>query len=78
MNQVKAKTFDYVMVNTGVPSESSVEKYLSVGQALVEADTDRIRAMGLRVVAGNFMSESDFVRHDPVKVVSRLMSMVGL
>jgi uncharacterized cofD-like protein len=78
MQQVKERVFDYVLVNTGVPSSDALEKYRSVGQVLVEADIDRIRAMGLRVIAGNFMSETDVVRHDPVKVVSRLMTMLGL
>jgi hypothetical protein len=49
-----------------------------VGQNLVDPDIDRIRAMGLKVISGNFMSESDVVRHDPVKVVSRLMTLLGL
>lgn len=78
MSQVKERVFDYVVVNTGVPSQDALEKYRHVGQNLVDPDIDRIRAMGLRVISGNFMSESDFVRHDPVKVVSRLMTMLGL
>ncbi|MEI7576177.1 MAG: uridine diphosphate-N-acetylglucosamine-binding protein YvcK [Armatimonadota bacterium] len=76
--QVKEKVFDYVVVNTGVPSQDALEKYRTVGQNLVDPDIDRIRAMGLRVISGNFMSESDVVRHDPVKVVSRLMTLLGL
>jgi uncharacterized cofD-like protein len=76
--QVKERVFDYVVVNTGVPSQEALEKYRTVGQNLVDPDIDRIRAMGLRVISGNFMSESDFVRHDPVKVVSRLMTLLGL
>jgi uncharacterized cofD-like protein len=78
MQQVKGRVFDYVLVNTGVPSQDALEKYRTVGQVLVDADIDRIRAMGLRVIAGNFMSETDVVRHDPIKVVSRLMTMLGL
>jgi len=66
-----------VMVNTGVPNESLLGRYRDVGQHLVEADIDRIRAMGLRVLQGNYMSETDFVRHDPMKVVGRLMALVG-
>ncbi len=78
LSQVKDKVFDYVVVNTGVPSQEAVEKYRTVGQNLVDPDIDRIRAMGLKVISGNFMSESDVVRHDPVKVVSRLMTLLGL
>ena len=76
LNQVKERTFDYVMVNTGVPSESSLEKYKHSGQTLVDPDIDLIKAMGIKVIQGNYMSESDVVRHDPVKVVSKLMSVL--
>jgi uncharacterized cofD-like protein len=77
INCIQTRVFDYVLINTGVPSDSSLEKYRDVGQTLVEADVDRVRALGLRVLLGNYMSESDFVRHDPMKVVSRLMTLVG-
>ncbi len=77
LNNVKLRTFDYVLVNTGTPSDSSLDKYRDVGQRLVEADIDIIRKMGYKVLHGNFMSETDFVRHDPMKVVSRVMALVG-
>jgi len=72
----EARVFDHVMVNTGNPSESALEKYRESGQHVVDADLDRIRASGLRVIAGNFISETDFVRHDPLKVAARLMRLV--
>jgi len=78
MQQVRERVFDYVLVNTGVPSDASLEKYRTVGQIFVDPDVDRIKAMGLRVIPGNFMSETDFVRHDPIKVVSKLMTILGL
>ncbi len=78
MQQVKERVFDYVLVNTGVPSDISLEKYRAVGQIFVDPDIDRIKAMGLKVMPGKFMSESDVVRHDPIKVVSKLMTMLGL
>lgn len=76
MNCVQKRIFDYVLVNTGIPTESTLEKYRESDQFLVEADVDRIRAMGFRVLPGNYMSETDFVRHDPMKVVTRLVSLV--
>ncbi len=74
---VESRVFDHVMVNTGVPSQEAIVKYRESGQHLVEADIDRLRPQGLRVIAGNFMSESDVVRHDPMKVASRLMALLG-
>ncbi|MDR3688185.1 MAG: uridine diphosphate-N-acetylglucosamine-binding protein YvcK [Fimbriimonas sp.] len=77
LNNTERKVFDYVMVNTGTPNESLLGRYSNVGQYVVEPDIDRIKVLGLKVLQGNYMSDTDFVRHDPIKVVSRLMSLVG-
>ncbi|MBX3118343.1 MAG: YvcK family protein [Fimbriimonadaceae bacterium] len=70
------KVFDYVLVNMALPSSHLVEKYRESGQFVVEADMDRIRAMGYKAIGGDFMSETDFVRHDPMRVAERLMSLL--
>ena len=77
IGNTERKVFDYVMVNTATPNESLLGKYRDVGQHMVEPDLDRIRPMGVKVLQGNFMSDSDFVRHDPMKVAARLMTLVG-
>lgn len=68
--------FDYVLINTGVPSESAQEKYRAAGSHLVEADVDRIRQMGLKVLRGDLTSETDVVRHDPMKVAQRVLTVL--
>lgn len=68
--------FDYVVVNTGLPSNQALEKYHAVGSHLVDADLDLIRAVGLKVLKGDFMSETDFVRHDPMKVAAKIMGLL--
>lgn len=68
--------FDFVLVNTGKPSEAALEKYRESGQYFVEPDVDRIRGMGFRPLAGEFAGETDFVRHDPHRVASRLMTLL--
>jgi uncharacterized cofD-like protein len=73
---VEHRICDYVLVNTGIPSVSALEKYGESAQFLVEADIDRIRALGFKVITGNFMSESDYVWHDPLRVASRLMDLL--
>lgn len=77
MANVDQRIFDSVVVNTGQPSSATLDKYRGSDQYLVEADVDRIRAMGFRVVSGNFMNETDYVRHDPLRVASRLMELVN-
>lgn len=77
LNNVEMRIFDYVLVNTAHPSESAVETYREAGQHWVEPDIDRIRPMGFRVIAGNFMSETDVVRHDAMRVAERLLKLVA-
>jgi len=67
-DNVGRKIFDYVLVNKAQPSELSLERYHEVGQNVVVADTERIKAMGYKPVAANLISESDVVRHDPNRV----------
>jgi uncharacterized cofD-like protein len=76
LKNTESRIFDYVLVNTGVPSTAAVEKYRGSDQYLVEADVDRIRAHGFRPILGDFTSESDFVRHDPAKVASRIVGLL--
>jgi uncharacterized cofD-like protein len=76
LTNTDSRIFDYVLVSTGSPSESSLEKYRESGQFLVDPDVDRIRGMGFRPVTGNFTSDTDFVRHDPSKVAERLMALL--
>jgi len=68
--------FDTVVINTGIPSEQALEKYEATGAHRVDPDIDRLRALGVKVFKGNLMSESDFVRHDPMKVAERIMSVI--
>ncbi|OJU62743.1 MAG: hypothetical protein BGO01_10060 [Armatimonadetes bacterium 55-13] len=77
LNNVEMRIFDYIMINTANPSETAIDTYREAGQHFVEPDMDRIRAMGFRVLAGNFMSETDVVRHDPMRVAERLLKLIS-
>ncbi|GBC94088.1 Gluconeogenesis factor [bacterium HR15] len=69
------RVFDYVLVNTRMPSPEMLERYRASGQDVVIPDVDRIRAMGYKVVTGDFISESDFVRHDPVRLAEAILRL---
>lgn len=73
---VPTRVFDYVLVNTGTPSQAALEKYHGSGQDYVTPDVDRIKQMGFRPVPGNLMSETDYVRHDPTRVASLLIDVL--
>jgi len=76
MANVEGRPFDVVLVNTAMPTEDALTKYREYGQHFVDPDVDRIRAVGFRAIQGNFMSESDFVRHDPMRLAARLISLI--
>jgi uncharacterized cofD-like protein len=77
LNNVEGRVFDIAVVNTGLPTEDTLQKYRESGQHFVDPDVDRIRAIGLKVITGNFMSETDVVRHDPLRVAARIMSLIN-
>ncbi len=76
MANAQTRIFDYVLLNTGVPQESLLGKYREVGQNLVDPDADRVRAMGFQPVSDNLMNDTDFVRHDPMRVAQRVMGLL--
>ncbi|MBS1713600.1 MAG: YvcK family protein [Armatimonadetes bacterium] len=73
---VTGKVVDFVVINTGVPTEATLEKYRDFQQELVVPDFDRVATMGYRPIIGDFMSEMDYVRHDPVRLAAKLMDLV--
>ena len=73
---VDHRVFDYVLVNTETPSLAAIERYKGAEQYVVVPDSDRIRAMGFRVITGNYMNEADLVRHDPMRVAAKLLALV--
>ncbi len=70
------RAIDYVMVNTTRPADEVLERYRRVGAQFVEPDIDRIRSMGYRCVTGDFISQTDVVRHDPDKLAQAMMQLV--
>ncbi len=71
------RVFTHVIVNKAVPSEPLAEKYRASGQELVLPDNDRLKAMGLKPIVGDFISESDVVRHDPVRLADAIFRLVA-
>jgi uncharacterized cofD-like protein len=67
---------DYVMINTEIPSLDLVSKYRQAGSVIVEPDSDRIRKMGYRPIAGNFINQTDVVRHDATRLSEAIMRLL--
>jgi uncharacterized cofD-like protein len=72
----RQRVFHHVLVNTGRPSQELLEKYRRAGSVLVEADIDRIKADGYHPVAGDYISQTDVVRHDAGLLADAIMKLL--
>jgi uncharacterized cofD-like protein len=71
----RAPIFDYALINTGAISAAQLEKYALEGQEPIEADLDRVRALGVEPVTGNFVHEADALRHDYDLLAERVLAL---
>ena len=71
-DHTRRPVFDYAVVNTGQFSPDTVERYAKQRAAPIVADVERIEALGVRCITGNFASEDTVVRH----MASRVADMV--
>lgn len=76
VKHTEQKVFQYVLVNQERPSEQLLEKYGRQGQFFVEPDASRIREMGYRPITGDFISQTDVVRHDPDKLAEAILKII--
>ncbi len=72
---VGAPIFDYALINTGPISAGRLEQYAREGQEPIEADLERIRALGVEPVTGDFVHEGDKLRHDYDRVAERVLAL---
>ncbi len=70
------KLFTHVLVNTARPHADLLERYKQYGQTFVEPDTEAINALGYTVVPGQFISESDVVRHDSARLADAIFRII--
>jgi uncharacterized cofD-like protein len=69
------KIFDYALINTAPISPTLLAQYAREGQSPIEPDLDRIRALGVEPIPGNFVHEGDVLRHDPDRVTETLLRL---
>ena len=70
-----APIFDYALVNTGPFSPETLARYAAEGAAPIVPDIERIEALGVRVIAGDFASEENVVRHAAGPVTAALLAL---
>lgn len=70
------KAFNYVLVNGEKPNKALLDKYAVSDQFFVEPNVAAIREMGYRPVLGNYISQTEVVRHDPTKLAEAIVKLV--
>ncbi|MDQ2866635.1 MAG: YvcK family protein [Candidatus Eremiobacteraeota bacterium] len=70
-----ARVCDYVVVNDQPPSRL-LDTYAEEGQLPVVSDVERIESMGLVAVRSEMISETQTVRHDPMKLADVVISVI--
>jgi len=71
----RAPIFDFALVNTAPFSPETLARYAAEGASPIVADIERIQAMGVRCIAGDFASEESVVRHAPSRVTGALLAL---
>lgn len=69
--------FDYALLNTAPVSESLRERYAIEGAETIQPDIERIEAMGIRCITGNFAAEGDVLRHDAERVARTVLEIAA-
>jgi uncharacterized cofD-like protein len=71
------KLVDACLVNDAVVSnEEALDRYRNENAYPVAADGERIKAMGIKVVATDLLSVADYVRHDSKKLTQALIKLI--
>lgn len=76
LDHVGPGVIDYVVVNSQEVAPALQEVYASQGAFPVAVDAEAIEAMGIKVLKANIISETNLVRHDPLKLSRAIISMV--
>ncbi len=67
--------FDFALLNTTPVSAQLRERYAAEGAEVTVADVERIEALGIRCVTGDFAEEGDVLRHAADRVTDALLSL---
>ena len=70
-----ARIFDYALINTAPIRPETIAQYAREGQSPIEADFDRIRALGVEPIPGNFVHEGEVLRHSYDHVAETVLNL---
>ncbi|RXS95501.1 gluconeogenesis factor YvcK family protein [Silvibacterium dinghuense] len=67
--------FDYALVNTAPVSAAIRERYAAEGAEVIDADVERIEALGIRCISGDFAAEGNVLRHAADRVAAKALEL---
>jgi len=70
-----APIFDCALVNTAPFSSETLARYAAEGATAIVPDIEKIEAMGVKCITGNFASEETVVRHASARVTTTLLAL---
>jgi uncharacterized cofD-like protein len=74
-DHTRAPVFDCALINTAPFSAETLARYAAESASPILADIERVQGLGLRVIAGNFASEGNVVRHAADRVTAALLEL---
>jgi len=74
-DHTRTRIFDYAIVNTAEFSPETLARYAAEGASPIEADIERIKALGVRCITGNFASEENVVRHQASHLADAVLEL---
>ena len=70
------KILDAAMVNNAVAPQAALEPYRAENSYPVDADIEKIKAMGIKAVATDLLGVNNYVRHDSEKLTKALIKVI--
>ena len=67
---------DYCVLNTSIPPKQMLERYESEGAFPVIPDSERIKNLGIETIEGDFISTTNYVRHNSKKLAKIIIDLI--
>ena len=74
-DHTRAPIFDYAVANTAPFSPDTLARYAAENASPIVADIDKIEALGVRCIFGDFASEDQVVRHNASRLTGALLAL---
>lgn len=74
-DHTRAPIFDCALINIAPFSVETLARYAAEQAEPIVADIERVQALGVRVIAGDFASEENVVRHAAERVTETLLNL---